>query len=189
MRRAASAFLLVIALAGCAKYSLIQPSRTPVADLYTVEPQIPWSSSSSGKTVSWTVDGPPLQELRFISGLEDGEAPLRGEDKEKSPKFRKAMTPSEVLELVVDGLVGEGSQKLAARNLKPAKFGMHPGFRFEFSFVTASGLDKEGFVVGAIIQDKLYLILYTGARAHYFPKHKEHVERIIESIQMQKKEG
>jgi hypothetical protein len=53
------------------------------------------------------------------------------------------------------------------------------------NFVTRQGLEGQGSVVGGVVKEKLYLIIYSGARAHYYPKHKDHVERIIQSIRMQ----
>lgn len=184
-RPAAYALLLALLLAGCATYSLVEPKRTPIGDRYTVEPQIPWSAAKSGKYEIWTVDGRLLQQLQFVNGLEDGEPMFKGNAQYKKQVFRKNMPASDIMELVVDGLSSDGAQKLATRNLKPAPFGGQPGFRFEANFVTKDGLEYEGLVVGAIIKDKLYLIKYTGTRAHYHPKHKEHVERLIESIRMQ----
>ena len=44
-------------------------------------------------------------------------------------------------------------------------------------------LEKEGFIVGSIVNNKLCIVAYTGASAYYFPKHKKDVESILESIQ------
>ena len=63
-RPATYALLLALLLSGCATYSLVEPKRTPIGDLYTVEPQIPWSAAKSGKYEIWTVDGRLLQQLR-----------------------------------------------------------------------------------------------------------------------------
>ena len=42
----------------------------------------------------------------------------------------------------------------------------------------------DALVAGAAIEDKLYLILYTGARIHYYPKYRDHVEQLLASIEM-----
>ena len=185
MKRAAYALLLATILAGCATYSLVEPKRTAIGDRYTVEPQIPWSSAKSGKYETWTVDGGALQQIQFVIGLDDGEPLFKGKEQHEKQSFKKSMSVSEIMELVVDGLSVEGAQKLEAKNLKPFPFGGKPGFRFELNFVTQNGLENAGLVVGSVIMDKLYLVKYTGARAHYFPKYRAHVERIIESILMQ----
>lgn len=182
--RAAHAFLLALFLSGCATYSLVKPVRTPIGDHYTVEPQIAWSAARSGKYAHWTVDGRLLQQIEFVTGLDDGEPLIPDKEQHKKQVFRKGMAPSDIMELVVDSLAMDGAQKLETRNLRPMPFGTQPGFRFEARFVGKDGLEYEGLVAGAAIKDRLYLIQYSGAHAHYFSKHKQHVERMIESIEM-----
>ena len=38
--------------------------------------------------------------------------------------------------------------------------------------------------VGAVLHERLYLIIYEGARQYYFQKHKLDVEKIIESVNL-----
>ena len=104
---------MAVTLAGCANYSLVEQNRAEIDTLYTVEPQIVWSEMTSGNTRIWTVDGAALQELSFITGIEDGEAPfvVEGRDENKNPKFRKGMNFLEIKDLVVDGLSVIGVQK------------------------------------------------------------------------------
>ena len=177
--------IMALMLAACANYSQVEQHRTEIDALYTVDPQIVWSEITSGKTRIWTVDGGALQELSFISGVEDGEAPfiVESRDEDKNPKFRKGMTFLEIQDLVADGLAITGVQQLKTKNLRPVHFGNHDGFRFEFECVTKEGLEKSGLVVGSVVKEQLYLIVYYGAHAHYFAKHREHVEKIIASIQ------
>lgn len=185
MRRPASTFALAIILTGCATYSLVESRRTAIGDLYTVDPQIPWSSTQTGKMEVWTVDGPSLQAVRFVKGLEDGEALFGGKTEKKRPKFTKAMTATEIMEFVVDSVTALGAQRVEAANLRPQRFGNVQGFRFDLKFASQAGLEEEGLVVGALVKERLHLIIYSGVRAHHFPKHKNHVERMIESISMQ----
>lgn len=179
------ALTFALLVAGCATYSLIEPKRTAVGDLYTVEPQIRWSATRIGRAEIWTVDGPSLQAIRFVKGLGDGETLFEGKTQAKRPQFKKDMSASDIMEFVVDSLSVQGSQKIAARSLRPVPFGNNPGFRFEMSFVSREGLDQEALVEGALIAERLHLIIYSGARAHYFPKFKPEVERLMESIRMQ----
>lgn len=190
MKRSATALALAMILTGCAKYSLVKPERTAIGNLYTVEPQIAWNSESGAKKVEiWTADGPRLQRIHFVKGLEDDEVLFEGKDEEKRPKFRKHMTPSEIMEFVVDSMTLVGLQKIEVTNLRPEKFGDVRGFRFEMSFLSEKGLEEQGFVIGAVVEEKLYLIMYSGAKEYYYPKHKHHVDRIIESIKMQGSEA
>ncbi len=49
---------------------------------------------------------------------------------------------------------------------------------------SSNELDIDGSAAGAAIEDKLYLILYTGARIHCYPKYRDHVEQLLASIKM-----
>ena len=49
------------------------------------------------------------------------------------------------------------------------------------------GLRKEGVVVGTIVDEALYLIVYTGAKIHYFPKYSVEFETLVESIKIRKR--
>ncbi len=189
MMRIAALFALILIVTGCAVYSLVEPQRTDLGDLYTVDPQIAWSSSRTGKVEIWTVDGPSLHALRFVKGLEDGEGFVKAKDEKNIPKFKKHMTPSEIMEFVVDSLTLAGAQKVKAMNLRPEKFGDAQGFRFEMAYLTKEGLEEQGLVTGTVVEKKLHLIMYTGVKAHYYPKCKEDAERIIQSIKMKKRKA
>jgi hypothetical protein len=186
MRRRTISGVLLFILFGCARYSMIEAKKAVIGDLYTVDPQISWSAASEGKMDIWTVDGESLQAVHFVKGLEDGDVLFKGGDKDKRPAFKKHMTPGEVMEFVVDSFSTVGAQKVRAVNLRPDRFGSLPGFRFEMDLTTKDGLEKQGLVIGAIIKDHLHLILYTGTKAHYYPKYKDHVEHMIQSITLKK---
>lgn len=185
MRTRVVTMALAVGMAGCAAYSLIEPPRAVIGDRYSVDPQIPWSAARAGKVELWTVDGPALQAIRFVNGLSDGEPLFEGRGQEKRPIFRKGMAPTEIMELVVDSLTAAGLEKIQATGLRPEQFGAARGFRFEMTYLTRQGLEGQGTVVGAVMNERLYLIIYSGSRAHYYPKHRDHVERLIQSIRLQ----
>jgi hypothetical protein len=170
--------------AGCGRYSLVEPRPRTIAEVYTVEPQRSWSRLSDGKWEVWTVDGPGLAAIQFLEGLKDGEPLFRTADAQKRVTFRATMSPSELVELLVDGLASVGAQRITVTNLRPQKFGSVDGFRCELAYVTRTGLDKLGIAAGGIIGGRLHLVLYTGTRLHYYEAHRENAERIIQSIRM-----
>ncbi len=188
MRRIATIAVLLIALAACAQYSLVKATAQKIGGAYTVEAQIDWNKHAEGKLEWWTVDGPGLEVLRFFKGLDDGDAlftrPAGMAKGIKFPTYRAGMTASEVMEFVVESLGRAGAADLEARGLQPAQFGSVPGFRFELTFATGSGLEMRGLAAGAVIEDALHLILYTGTRVHYFPKYRDDVERLLGSIEL-----
>jgi hypothetical protein len=179
--------LMTITMAGCAPYTLVEPKRTAIGDMYTVEPQTQWSAAEAGKILRWTVDGFPLEMVTFVRGLDEGE-PLYprsgGQPDRKPPTYRARMTPSEIMELVVDSLSLQGVQQVAGTNLRPRKFGDVDGFAFDVTYLLGNGLEGQGIVVGAVAKNRLHLIMYTGTRRHYFPKYRADVERMVDSIRM-----
>jgi hypothetical protein len=170
--------LVALGLSGCATYRLVEPRAVTVAEILVVEPQIPWSSISRGSWETWTVDGAALQSLQFLTGIADGE-PLFSGGSDKRPRFRKDMTPSDVMELVVDSMAHGSGQQVQATGLRPASFAGSEGFRFEWTGTTRQGLERRGLVAGAIVKDKLYLVAYSGAADHYYAKHAGDAERVI----------
>lgn len=191
MRRLGLLLLVSLLMAGCVMVTLIEPKPTSIGGAYTVEPQIRWASVPARPGLElWTVDGSALDAITFVKGLADGEVLLRGAiqgstPEDKRPKFRAQMTPSEIVELVVDSYALYGHQKIETSNLRPAKFGTADGFRCDMSWVTRSGLEMQALLAGAVVKGKLQLVIYSGTRAHYFPKYRDDIERVLRSVQLQ----
>lgn len=176
----ASICLFVI---GCSNYNLIEPQRTTIGDYYTVDPQIIWSRLSNGKLETWTVDGPSLQSLHFVKGLEQGDQLVGRDLSQNYPDFKKDMTILEIQEFIVDNFTRRGYAQVDEMNLRPQKFGTVDGFGFDMTYVDPNGLDGQATVAGAVVEDRLHLVIYSGV-AHYYTKHKAQVDRLIESIEM-----
>ena len=140
-------------------------------------------SSEDGMTATLTNDATKAA-LQFLNGLEDDQPLFRSRDDAKRAKFRKGMTASEIAELVTDSLAAVGAEKVVATGLRPEPFAGTEGFRFDLRFQTKSGLEKQGFVVGAVVKERLYLIMYSGLVDHYFAKHREDAERVIRSVRV-----
>ena len=185
-KRSVALMAAAVLVAACAQFSLVGPGRVKMAGVYVVDTPVAWNRSSEGKSELWTVDGFQLQKLTFVNGLDDGD-PLfgtKGDSAENMPSYDIAMTPLEVKELIETGLRVTGVHQLETYNFRPEMFGSIPGYRFEFSYALESGLENEGTVVGAKKDGRLYLIIYTGTRFYYYGKHKDDVERLIDSIRI-----
>ena len=191
MRRISGLLFILLASAaivGCATpgFTLVEPERRQMGDLYSVDPQISWSASEKGEIEIWTVDGPALQAIKFFHGIEDGEPLIEPEDdEEERPTFDAAMSALEVLELIIDTLMANGASAVKASDLRPMSFGNLEGYRCELSYLNSDGLAAEAMAAGTIHSEKLYLILYTGTRIHYFSRYKPQVERLFDSIRTQ----
>ncbi len=182
MKKIVAVVFALVTLSACAGYTLVETKRQNIGTLYSVDPQIQWSKYDAGWMEMWTVNGSPLEAVRFYKGLENGDAMFLADEDKKLPRFRSSMRASQVREFVVDSLTRSGGNRVKAKNLRPMKFGARKGFRFDLSFLTEDGLAMNGIVAGAVIDGKLHMILYTGTKTHYFALYKRHVERMMASI-------
>ncbi len=193
--RIATAIVFLLFLSACAGYSLVEGKRQTIAGVYTVDPQIAWSKPQTLITTggeAWTIDGSALDEILFLSGFEDGDTLfdpgllsfMKVSEDRKLPAYRAGMTANEMMEFVVDTFSRMGYNNVKAKKLRPARFGSATGFRFDLAFKTSEGLNMAGSIQGAVIKDKMYLILYTGTRAYYYPKYKKAVDRLLASIRL-----
>jgi hypothetical protein len=179
-----AALAVLVVLAACSTFSTVGTERHEIANFYSVAPQTQWNRYTDGDLEVWTVDGPLLDSLQFTSALADGDALYELPGREEVPRFRANMSESEVMEFVVDSLAAAGAQKIEATGLAPAPFGPRPGFRFDLAYQSGSGLDKLGMALGTLEDGKLYLIIFTGAAQHYYPKYKSSVDALFASIQI-----
>jgi len=184
---------VALTLGGCNAYTLA-PAGQPlvVASTFNATPTINWSRMQKDQTEVWTVDGHLLDKLTFLSGIKDGaslspnnlgvfnQGPLTAEG--NPPTFRKDMVSIEIAELVKETYTRKGYQNFKIANLQPDRLANNDGFRFDFSFLTKDGLDKQGLAVGTGIDNNLYLAIYTGAKEHYFAKYKDVVEETLREL-------
>jgi hypothetical protein len=176
---------LVVVASGCAtgaRYTLVEPRVRSIDTAYTVEPRLAWTSMSTDKIESWTIDGFALESLRFFKGIDEGEPMVKGgPNEDRRPRFRAAMTPTEIAELIVDSLYGG---RITPDALRPAPFGGAPGLRFELTYDTRDGVKRQALVAGAVIAKRLHVIVYDGTALHHFGKYRDEAERVIESVRL-----
>ena len=192
MRRLLALALVALALGGCANgYTLVSGERTKVGNALSVAPDGAWNKQTQGHTEVWTLDGPAVQQVRFMVGIEDGEqiapqTPAQSSNSEtQAPKFHANMTPFEVAELVTATLAQANVTNMATKGLKPAKFGTDEGFSFELSYTSSSGLECLGYAVGRIKDKKLYLVLYIAPKLYFFERDRARVEHMIASLRFE----
>jgi len=194
MKKALGPLLLVLLIAGCQPLVLVEPKRTSIDGAFSVEPQIAWSrgnpdllQSGTGKNPAqvWTADGFGIEQVRFYPGIADGKPLGREVDgQDKLPVFKKDMTSTEIMELVEATLTRvDQSTLIEMHDLRPADFGGVPGFRFEITMTLKDELPRKAIVAGAVKNDRLYMILYEGARIYYYDKYADVAARIIDSVQ------
>jgi len=186
-RITAVALLLLVTACVQSGIQLVEPKdRIVINKQYSVDPVVSWTSYSTTSDVTWTVDGINLQEMVFVDPVKDGGQLFAGIRKKNMPKYRRGMTPIEVKDLFISTLGRMNYHRLKVHKMRPTTVGGARGFRFNFSATTKAGLDKEGFVVGVIRNDKLHLIYYWGTELHYYDKHRRDAEGIVASLRFVK---
>lgn len=183
MTRKFAALAILLLAAACTPPLVATPPMEPIQiGFYSVTPHAEWNRAMMTRKEVWTVDGYALQALRFLD-VADGQTLSGQTDPDgKAPVFRKAMLPNEIQELIVETLAAGGWANVKPAGLQPAKFGGLPGFRFSFGMVSEGGLEYDGIVLATVKDDVLHLIMYSGTRLHYFPKHAKDVEKLFASI-------
>lgn len=180
--RLALALFFTLALSACGQYSAVKPGLKTVGGDYQVRPSVAWNSRSASDAEVWTIDGEALQAITFLKGVSDGDPFFPDEGGKSYPKFRADMTPSDIAEAFTDSLAIGGGAESRVMNLRPQRIGADDGFRFEFAFVGATGLDYLGSAVGAVVDGELRLVYYRASRLHYYERHREEFDRIADAI-------
>ena len=100
------------------------------------------------------------------------------------PEFDSAMSLLEVREFIEASIAQAGFSNVEGLKFQPATFAGRDGFRFEFTFTNADGLRSLAVASGAKVDDKFYMVMYRGAKLHYYEKYLKNVEDMIQSIEL-----
>jgi hypothetical protein len=188
---ALAAFSLATACAGGAGpsfryYSLVQPGPEDVArGSMVVTPALRWNKAPRGsydiqREENWTLNGPLLDNLTFIGGLEHNKRIVV--QRRKVPNFRADMSPPEIAAMIESFYrIRAGSTRFEMTGLQPRSFLGRPGFQFDYEHLGGDEVERRGRAVGAIIDNRFYLALFDAAKMHYFDAGLPEFERIVES--------
>jgi hypothetical protein len=132
----------------------------------------------------WTLNGPYLDGITFVTGLPDNKRLIWQEYKadRQVPRFRSTMTAPEVASLLetlfrVEG----GTVDFRTLGLAPRAFLGTNGFQLDFEHLDGDEVWRKGRAVGAVIDGRLYLILLDAARAHYYAQALPDYEAMVRS--------
>jgi hypothetical protein len=195
---------LALGLAGCSStgggggfgsdyYSLVRVRSVQVGDgSVAVTAPRPWNRTRKSifsfedvrQVEDWTLNGPLLDNISFITGLRNNRQIIyerRTEDRQV-PRFRSDMSAPEITALLESFYrVRAGSVDFRTLSLQPRLFLGANGFQFDFEHLDSDELWRKGRAVGAVIDGKLYLILLDAARSHYFASTVGDFEAIVAS--------
>lgn len=174
-------------------FSLVRPKPVQVArGAMVVTPTIHWNRIPRGRSdiyreENWTLNGPALDGLSFIGGLQHNERIVeqyRRAD-QKVPDFRSDMTPQEIVDMIESYyLIRGGSVSFDMTGLAPRPFLGQPGFQFDYRRLAGNEVERQGRGVAAVINGRLYMALYDAARLHYFGAGVGEFERIANSARL-----
>jgi hypothetical protein len=207
-RKVLLAAFAALALSGCAaggggyggygfnRYTLVQPREREVARTMRVTPTIRWNRAPRSiydipREENWTLHGATLDALSFIGGLENGR-PLvrwqRRQDIRQVPNFRADMTPPEIASMIESYYrIRAGSVSFTMTGLQPRTFLGQPGFQFDYEHLGGNELTRQGRVVGAIVGQRLYMVLFDAPKSHFFAEIIPEVERIVDSARLDRR--
>jgi hypothetical protein len=171
-------------------YRLVEPGREDVArNSMVVTPTIRWNKAPRSpydiqREENWTLNGPFLDGLTFIGGLEHDKRIVvqRRKADRKVPNFRSDMSPPEVAGMIESFYrIRGGATQFNMLGMTPRTFLGASGFQFDFEHLGGDEVWRRGRAVGSIVDGRLYMALLDGTRAHYFPAALPEFERIVES--------
>lgn len=179
---------------GFSDYAYVPVKRVNVGtDRLTVEPPKPWNRLRGQlfrdirEVEDWTLNGPILDGISFVTGLRGGRYLVyqRKSEDQQVPKFRSDMTPPEIAAMLESLYrVRGGTVEFHTLGLQPRQFLGYRGFQLDYEHLDTDELWRKGRVVGAVIDGRLYLILYDAARTHYYDNGLPDFEAIVASARL-----
>ena len=181
---------------GISSYMPINVKRVSVGDgSLSVAPPRAWNRQRSqyfydvAAVEDWTLNGPYLDGISFVSGLKNNKTLLyqRRTDNQQVPPFRSNMTPPEIASMLESLFrVKGGALEYRTLSLQPRQFLGYPGFQYDYEHLDGDELWRKGRVVGAVIDGRLYMILVDAARSHYFNDVLPDFEAIVGSARLRR---
>ena len=179
---------------GYSGYSLVRVKEVRVGnDSMAVTPPREWNKIAGSLFVDihavedWTQNGPYLDGISFVTGLKDGKALVyqRRRDDRQVPKFRSNMTPPEIAAMIESLFrVRGGAVDFKTLSMTPRPFLGTNGFQFDYEHLDSDEVRRKGRAVAAVINGRLYMILFDAARSHYYNALLPDYEAIIHSARL-----
>ncbi len=182
---------------GLGGYQLVRPRSTVVGDgSMVVNPPREWNRVSTVWAIDdiravedWTLNGPYLDSISFVTGLKNGRYIIRQNkrDAQLVPKFESDMTAPEIAAMLESFYrVKAGTIDLKTTSLQPRQLMGYPGFQWDFDHLDQDEVWRRGRVVGAVIGGRLYLVLLDGTRMHYFADALPEFEAVVNSARFRR---
>jgi hypothetical protein len=179
---------------GISDYAMVSVHRVSVGNgSLSVSPPRPWNRhrpilfEDVYQVEDWTLNGPILDGMSFVTGLPDGKSLIRQRRTadQQVPPFRSNMTPPEIAAMLESLYrVKGGAVDFRTLSLQPRPFLGANGFQLDYEHLDTDELWRKGRVVGAVINGRLYLILLDAARLHYYEATLPDFEAVVASARL-----
>jgi len=177
-------------------YALVRARETRVGDgSLAVTPPREWNRQrrlffADVKWVEdWTLNGPFLDDLTFVTGLPDNKYLVHTStfEAQQIPRFHSDMTAPEIQALLESAYrVRAGAVDFRTLSLQPRQFLGYPGFQLDYEHLDGDELWRKGRAVGAVIGGRLYLVMLDAARSHYFDDALPDFEAVVQSARLRR---
>lgn len=182
------AMVVVAGMTGCASVAKVEPGERSVGNRLGVKLDGAWNhidAPGMGASEVWTMEGLPVDQLLFYTGIKDGEAlrtPAAVPGGQQKPlNFRASMLPDEIAGLFESVLTADGSTFKLVK-LEPASFGGDKGFRFEYTMVRkVDSVQLSGLGYGAVHKGELFAVVYMAPTLAFFGRHAARVEQLAKN--------
>ena len=181
---------------GISDYALVRVQRVRVGDgSLVVAPPRPWNRhrprlfEDIRQVEDWTLNGPLLDGISFVSGLQNGKSLIRQRRTadQQVPVFRSNMTAPEIAAMLESLYrVRGGAVDFRTLSLQPRPFLGTNGFQFDYEHLDSDELRRRGRAVGAVINGELYLVLLDAAKMHYWETTLPDFEAMVASAQLRR---
>jgi len=179
---------------GFSDYSAVNVHRVNVGNgNMSVVPPRPWNRHRAilfedvPAVEDWTLNGPLLDGITFITGLRSGHFMVRQRrsTEQQVPKFRADMTPPEIAAMLESLYrVRGGAVDFHTLSIQPRPFLGTNGFQFDYEHLDDDELWRKGRAIGAVVNGELYLVMFDAARSHYYDAALPDFEAIVASAQL-----
>ncbi len=179
-------------------YQLVRVRPTSVGNgAMVVTPPRPWNEQrrffffdSVSWVEDWTLNGPYLDGITFVSGLPNNRYLVRQRftEERQVPQFRSNMTAPEITAMLESAYrVRGGAVDFRTLGLQPRTFLGHPGFQWDYEHLDTDEVWRKGRGVGAVINGRLYLMLFDAARSHYYANALPDFEAMVATARLRRR--
>jgi len=181
------ASLLLVLAVGCASTApdlTVRPGTHVILDRLAVETTETWPfGGARGRHGVWSdsTTARSFYNMMFFVGIEPGER-LFGDFMPAAPRFLPEFTPEQIGRAILNTYAAPPATSPELVQLVDVDFVGHPGFRFEYRYGQGQSVWR-GLYVGAVVDERLYMIGFRGADAA-FEARRPSAERVIASARL-----